>query len=210
MNGRMFGAMSPGGFPAGRAGAHAEPIHQHRHNNYNGFCQSCCHPAHKCCCGRRECMKESKEILTAQVENVKMSDPRYAKGFSRIKSFFAAEQLQDLKIGAAKNEVKAEAFAGRGLYFGMADAIIGGGCCVHLSIEYMPNFETINPSANQLAIILVLVVDSEGTILAWGKYGAIHGYHIKECIITTNPGAKVEVLAINAIARVRWCEVFSC
>ena len=56
-----------------------------------------------------------------------------------------------------------------------------------------------------------MVQDSEGTLMAWGrpeKPGA--GYQIKECIVTTKPGATVAVLVVNMTARVRWCEVFSC
>lgn len=86
-------------------------------------------------------------------------------------------------------------------------AIIGGGCCVHLSIEYMPANPTIS---NVSSKIVVKVIDSEATGLEWSKEGVLSGYHIKERIITTNPGAKLTVGVVNAIARVRWCEVFSC
>ena len=59
--------------------------------------------------------------------------------------------------------------------------------------------------------IIVLVDDSEGTILAWAKSEkAGAGYQIKECIITTKPGADLNVLVVNMTARVRWCEIFSC
>ncbi len=84
-------------------------------------------------------------------------------------------------------------------------AIIGGGCCVHLSVEYMHSQETATATA-----VAVKVNDSEGTTLAWAKKGFAPGYYIKEGIITTNPGATLIVTVSNAIARVRWCEVFSC
>ncbi|HQR14238.1 MAG TPA: hypothetical protein PKW52_10635 [Nitrospira sp.] len=90
---------------------------------------------------------------------------------------------------------------------GIGKAFIGGGCCVHLSIEYTPT----NPASNQPALVFVLVRDSEGTLLAWVKQAtAQDGYQIKEGIITTKPGAHVTVLVLNMTARVRWCEVFSC
>jgi hypothetical protein len=89
-------------------------------------------------------------------------------------------------------------------------AVIGGGCCVHLSVEYMPSNQLgVLSSAKPVALVGVGVLDSQGTFLAWGKLG-VEGYAIKEDIITTNPGARLLVVALNAVARVRWCEVFSC
>lgn len=88
---------------------------------------------------------------------------------------------------------------------GIARAFIGGACCVYLSVEYVPQ----TPTAGSM--VVVLVDDSEGTMLAWGKTeqpGA--SYCIKECIITTKPGADLAVLVVNMTARVRWCEIFSC
>jgi hypothetical protein len=86
------------------------------------------------------------------------------------------------------------------------EAIIGGGCCVQLSVEYMPATVSLQ---DQVCSVAVEVQDSEGTLLAWKKQFK-EGYHVKECIITTYPGAKLAVIVNNAIARVRWCEVFSC
>jgi hypothetical protein len=89
---------------------------------------------------------------------------------------------------------------------GTGQAIIGGGCCVQLSVEYMP----VNLSLqDQVCRVAVEVQDSAGSLLAWSKQFK-EGYHVKECIITTYPGAKLLVIASNAIARVRWCEIFSC
>ncbi len=89
-------------------------------------------------------------------------------------------------------------------------AVIGGGCCVHLSVEYMPSNQLgVLATAKPVALVGVGVLDSQGTLLAWGKLG-VEGYAIKEDIITTNPGARLLVVALNAVARVRWCEVFSC
>jgi len=90
---------------------------------------------------------------------------------------------------------------------GLKHAFIGGGCCVHLSVEYMPEQIKNAPCA-----VIVIVEDSENTLLAWSKKfdAAQSGYKIQEDIITTNPGAKLMVYVVNAVARVRWCEVFSC
>ena len=46
--------------------------------------------------------------------------------------------------------------------FGLATAFIGGGCCVHLSIEYAP-------SGAADGLVGVLVQDSQDTTLAWVK-----------------------------------------
>jgi hypothetical protein len=67
-----------------------------------------------------------------------------------------------------------------------------------------------NPSLqDQLCTVTVEVRDSEGSLLVWRKQFK-EGYHVKECIITTYPGARLSVIVKNAIARVRWCEIFSC
>ena len=87
---------------------------------------------------------------------------------------------------------------------GSASAFIGGGCCVHLSIEYAP-------AGAADGLVGVLVQDSHDTQLTWVKRVAAGlGYQIKECIVTTKPGAHLTALAVGATARVRWCEVFSC
>ncbi len=90
---------------------------------------------------------------------------------------------------------------------GIGKAFIGGGCCVHLSIEYTPT----NAASTAPALVMVVVQDSEKTTLGWMKQAEPQdGYVIKEAIITTKPGAHLTVLVVNMTARVRWCEVFSC
>ena len=86
-----------------------------------------------------------------------------------------------------------------------AKAFIGGGCCVHISVEYAP----VTPTA--VSIVGIFVSDTDGTLLAWAKTEQPGGhYHVKENVITTKPGATVTLIAVNATARIRWCEVFSC
>ena len=90
---------------------------------------------------------------------------------------------------------------------GTGKAFIGGGCCVHLSIEYTP----LNAASTASAFVGVIVQDSEKTTLGWLKQvDPQDGYQIKECIVTTKPGAHVVVAVLNVTARLRWCEVFSC
>ena len=94
---------------------------------------------------------------------------------------------------------------------GTGQAIIGGGCCVQLSVEYMPSQPvlTVDSPTGQNCAVTVVVVDSEGCSLTWHKVFE-EGYHVKESIITTYPGAWLTLDVNSAIARVRWCEVFSC
>jgi hypothetical protein len=35
-------------------------------------------------------------------------------------------------------------------------------------------------------------------------------YQIRENIIVTKPGARLDVEVLSLVARVRWCEIFSC
>jgi hypothetical protein len=86
-------------------------------------------------------------------------------------------------------------------------AIIGGCCCVSLSIEYMPADLSITSQAD--CSVEVGVQDAEGSTLAW-LASFKEGYHVKDGIITTYPGAILVLKVTNAIARVRWCETFSC
>ncbi len=158
------------------------------HPHYHGFCHSCCHPISKCCCGVRGCRKESKELLVRPLVRGKGAGKATAK---------ESEVLVLLGATAAAGGATAQK--------GADTAIIGGGCCVHLSVEYMHSSETAATTA-----VVVTVDDSEGTTLAWAKKGFAPGYYIKEGIITTNPGATLTVQVSGAIARVRWCEVFSC
>jgi hypothetical protein len=145
-------------------------------------------PTHGCGCAPhhyappvRHCRQEPKELLV-------QGDKANAAG---------GEQANNPATGVLVN---APAAASTG------QAIIGGGCCVQLSVEYMPATISLQ---DQACNVIIEVQDSEGTLLAWSKQFK-EGYHVKECVITTYPGAKLIVLVKNAIARVRWCEIFSC
>lgn len=168
-------------------------FHPGAHHHGPGFCRACGQPSGQCCCGCRECRKEAKELLftgaaastkpdTGETLNVNAdTGALHTMGFSINTNAAAA---------AARN---------------IPSAFIGGGCCVHISVEFAP----IVPTAK--SGVLVVVADSEGTVLGWEKIeqpGA--HYTVKENIITTNPGATVRLFAVNATARIRWCEIFSC
>ena len=188
--------------------------------HYHAAGADCCHPAPECCCGDRRCRKEAKELLvegrTAAKEVIGKLNPDVAEKAKQTVRFFnlmngntatakTTESLGSTEVNplAAADVLLSEATLARA---GIAEAFIGGGCCVHLSIEYMPE----TPLAPAKGMVAVLVVDSDKTVMAWGKLTApTDGYQIQEDIITTHPGAKLTVVAVNLIARVRWCEVFS-
>ena len=113
----------------------------------------------------------------------------------------AADDAKD--ANAAGYNLLAASRVGAGK-IGLDKAFIGGGCCVHLSIEY-------TPAGTADGTVAVLTQDSSDTELMWiKKVNAGLGYQIKEGIVTTKPGAHLTVLVVGATARVRWCEVFSC
>jgi hypothetical protein len=171
-------------------GARVMPFAPHQHAP--GTCRSCGQPSGQCHCGCRECRKESKELLVEAAEGGRQGN---------IQANIASAMF---KQGAAPNAA-GDAAGNPALAAGTAKAFIGGGCCVHLSVEYAP----VTPTA--AVIVIVLVHDSEGTTLAWMKQDPAGGHYVvKENIITTKPGATLTVLASNATVRVRWCEVFSC
>jgi hypothetical protein len=182
------------GYPAGRQ----HGGHGHHHGGGHGFCSGCGHPRSSCCCGCRECRKEARDLLVEPTTELRgAGDTGFAAAAAAIKA-----------LSSAANEAAAEGQAdaigigqGKG---GSGTAFIGGGCCVHLSVEYVPT-----GTAN--GTVMVVVKDSNDTELAWLKSASPGlGYQIKEGIITTKPGATMTVLVVGAIARVRWCEVFSC
>ena len=203
------------GIPAhaySNAGAFSGPHFQH---GGPGFCPGCCHPRAKCCCGLRECRKEAKELLVEADTSVDGKTDPNSMVLQRVRAmamFTAPVEMSAGETTGRNAETKAAVapIAGevdvRGKA-GIGKAFIGGGCCVHLSIEYTPT----NAASTAPALVFVVVQDSEKTTLGWMKQANPQdGYQIKEGIITTKPGAHLTVLVVNMTARVRWCEVFSC
>lgn len=177
--------------------------HYHGYPQPAGFCHSCCHPTPQCVCGCRECRKEPKELLVAaQGERKVFGGGEKGTVLGKVSFLRMVGVVSEEEYAA-----KAAAVEVPNLLANMA--YIGGECCVHLSIEYT----LLSPQSG----VAVTVVDSAGTVLAWGQLAATllntpqqTGYYIKEDIITTNPGAILQVEVAGGIARVRWCEVFSC
>ena len=59
------------------------PGHQH---GGGGFCQSCCHPRSKCCCGYRECRKEAKELLVEADTNLDQKTDKASIAGARVRA----------------------------------------------------------------------------------------------------------------------------
>jgi hypothetical protein len=179
----------------------APPGHGHHGHHGPGTCRSCGQPSGQCGCGCRECRKESKELVVRS---------SVAAGQNTRLNTVVAAAMQDPHSFAGLHGANEPQAAAVGATAAAAEkpidtAFIGGGCCVHLSVEYAP----VVPTAQ--SFIMIIVTDSEGTLLAWAKIEQPGGhYQVKENVVTTKPGATVMVAVSNATARVRWCEVFSC
>jgi hypothetical protein len=187
----------PAARPLGLAGHHPGGATQ-------GFCSACGHPRAACCCGCRECRKEARDLLVepTSTRTKVAQDPALAAAVERM------SVLSSFADPSAKNDPASAHVISPGLLregaLGLGSAFIGGGCCVHLSVEYAP-------AGTADGNVGILVKDSTDTELMWmKKVSAGLGYQIKEGIVTTKPGAHLTVLAVGATVRVRWCEVFSC
>jgi hypothetical protein len=183
----------PAARPLGPAGHHG--------GGAKGFCGGCGHPQASCCCGCRECRKEAKELLVeATSTRAKIAqDPSLASALARasVLTAFADPSAENQADSAPQPVIDDD-------QLGLGSAFIGGGCCVHLSVEYAP-------TGTADGAVRLLVQDSNDTELIWmKKVSAGLGYQIKEGVITTKPGAHLVVTASSVTARVRWCEVFSC
>ena len=180
----------------------------------DGFCHSCCHPVSQCCCGHRECRREAKELLNTgrdSVDKLIVSEPadvaadgeRVAEDININREEDVLKRVQEMmgSVSGAATTVLSQSTLTELVRQSKA-GYIGGGCCVHLSIECT--------AGQKGTFVTAAVLDSENTLLVWGKAFTEPGYYIKENIISTNPGAKVWLAVTNGIARLRWCEVFSC
>lgn len=148
----------------------------------------------------RECRRETKELLVEPEARAKPQATESNTPAANQTNTTNSEQV--VVVGNEVTNIEGDT--------GSRKAIIGGGCCVQLSVEYMPAKPVLNAdSSSPKCAVTVEVVDNEDCYLGWRKIFQ-EGYHVKEAIITTYPGAWLTVTVTNAIARVRWCEVFSC
>ena len=189
------------GYPA--AGPVGHPGHHHG-DARKGFCSGCCQPAQSCCCGCRECRKEARDLLVepSTSRDQVVGDVGMADAVARMSTLSLFANLKEDPEPA--NLAAAGPLAPNQGRIGLGKAFIGGGCCVHLSIEY-------TPAGAADGLVAIHVQDSNDTQLIWMKKAVAGlGYQIKEGIVTTKPGAHLTLLVVGATARVRWCEIFSC
>ena len=183
--------------------------------HYHEYFPTGCQPARTCACEPPRCRREARELLVqAQAASTRLTGNDLATATSAM----ATMRVTQTGTSAASQGANAPAgtdTAPPASVFTDADpataatagAFIGGGCCVYLSIEYMPS----NPLGTATGVVIVLVADHDKTIMMWARVvDANAGYHIQEDIITTHPGAKLTVVVLNVTARVRWSETFSC
>jgi hypothetical protein len=196
-------------FPSGTC----DPALTYREPHYHGFCWSCCRPAQSCCCHVHTCRKEAKELLVVPKSvrvPIDQKDPILRPIDTKAAEAEKLHLLSETAEGKLNVETQAADTAVRIVESGTGSAIIGGSCCAHLSIEYMPSL-SVKESTEKTPQVAVRVIDSEGTTLMWHKTvhpGSI--YQIRENIIVTKPGARLDVEVLSLVARVRWCEIFSC
>ena len=166
----------------------------------SGTCRSCGQPSGQCGCGCRECRKESKEFVVqssvAAGRNTNLNATR-CRRHSATAQLYRPARHQSTADGGRSPAAAVAKRRSYGFYWRLM--------CVHIAVEYAP----VIPTA--VSIVAILVADTEGTLLAWAKTEQPGGhYHVKENVITTKPGATVTLVAVNATARIRWCEIFSC
>ncbi len=185
-------------------------VYPARPPQYHGFCWNCCHPAASCCCGR-QCRKEAKELVVTQGSKAEAgaawtSNRMMNLGHYSVEADAAREAAVAAAREASDTTESARMWNARRLA-GTGEAFIGGCCCVHLSVEYMP----VSTGEGDESRVTVIVEDSEKTGMAWQqRTGPGSVYQVRENIITTKPGAHLVVEVDGMVARVRWCEVFSC
>lgn len=165
------------------------------------------HMMWNCCTPVRECHKEFKDLLVAP-RAARTLEPSGQQTLEPLQTLDRAATLatglevnREPSKGEVVEPIREKPTIARGT------AIIGGGCCVHLAVEYMPD-PAVDVVADNGRSVTVTVLDSDNSELTWTKEFT-KGYHVKENIITTKPGATLTVNTKSAIARVRWCEIYS-
>ena len=162
-------------------GSRVVPFAPHGHAYGPGVCKRCGCASADCRCGCRQCRKEAKELTYTAA-----ADPRGAVRDNAAVGLAAAHLMS--AAAAAPGAAAAAA---------PATAFVGGGCCVHISLEYAPI------TATAQSAVAILVRDTEGTVMLWEKINppGTH-YQVKECVVTTKPGVSILLFAINATVRV--------
>ncbi len=83
------------------------------------------------------------------------------------------------------------------------DAIIGGFAAAHLTLE---TYVEAGAAAPEVKVTVV----QNGTSTTTTSSGLPEGYQMDGEFLTLDPGAKITVEVVDAIARLRWCETVCC
>jgi hypothetical protein len=83
------------------------------------------------------------------------------------------------------------------------EALVGGTATVHPTLEYLVEGGAVAPE-----VTVTITVD--GTTTTWSESAIPVGYHVKNDFAGIDPGAMVKLEAVDATARLRWCERLCC
>ena len=83
------------------------------------------------------------------------------------------------------------------------EALIGGICTVRPTLEYLVAEGAAAPE-------VTLTITFDGTTTTWSESAIAEGYHVRSDLAGIEPGAVVQLEAVDATARLRWCEQLCC
>lgn len=83
------------------------------------------------------------------------------------------------------------------------DAMLGGFTTAHLTLE---TYVEAGAAAPEVKVTVV----KDGTSTTTTSSGLPEGYQMDEDFLTLDPGAKITLEVVDAVARLRWCETVCC
>jgi hypothetical protein len=83
------------------------------------------------------------------------------------------------------------------------DALVGGLSSVHPTLEYLVEDDAAAPA-------VTVTITANGTTITWSESAIDPGYHVKNDLPDIAPGSIVQLEAVDATARLRWCERLCC
>jgi hypothetical protein len=83
------------------------------------------------------------------------------------------------------------------------EALVGGICTARPTLEYLVAEDAAAPE-------VTVTITFEGTTTTWSESAIAEGYHVKDDFAGIEPGAVVRLEAVDATARLRWCERLCC
>jgi hypothetical protein len=83
------------------------------------------------------------------------------------------------------------------------EAFVGGIATVRPTLEYLVAEGAAAPE-------VTVTITFDGTTTTWSESAITAGYHVKGDLAGIEPGAIVQLEAVDATARLRWCEQLCC